>query len=923
MSSGNIENNNAPEKLSAKSTVKSKAKLTPMMQQYLGLKADYPETIMFYRMGDFYEVFFEDAEKTSALLDITLTARGKHGDNPVPMAGVPHHSAEQYIAKLVKFGESVAVCEQIGDPATSKGPVERKVVRVLTPGTVTDESFLDDRQDNALAAIFYQNSKNTISRKNLLNSLQAEKVEWGLALLDLSTGRFQGQTLDSTSALINELERLRPAEILLDERIIDDLPEEPHDESILELKTHFKIRDTNASGHQQSVPEWYFNLDVATESLNKQFGTSDLMAFGLHEQGSVIQAAGAVLQYAKDMHYENIPHVKHFSLIQNQDLLLIDAASRRNLEIEYNLSGGREHTLINLMDRCKNSMGSRLLRRWLHGPIRQKNVLTQRLAAVGELTNSSSVDDIQRILRQCGDVERILTRIGLGSVRPNDFVRLRLTLQSLPELQVLQSSFQCELMQQLSSQTKPLTDIQQLLESAILEEPAVTIREGGVIKTGFDAEFDELKQMSINTSSFLLELEEREKKSTSIPTLKVNYNRVHGFYIEVSKGQSEKVPDHYIRRQTLKNAERYITSELKEYEDKILSAREKSLSREKWLYQLVIEQLQPNILVLQQLAHALATLDVLVNFAERAISLKLCEPVLVNEPCIDIRGGRHLVVEQNLEQPFIANDLVLDADKKMLVITGPNMGGKSTYMRQNALIALLAHTGSYVPADSVTLGPIDRIFTRIGASDDLAGGRSTFMVEMTEMAQILRNATKNSLVLVDEIGRGTSTYDGLSLAWACARDLAGKIQSYSLFATHYFEITQLVNELNNVDNVHLSATEHQNDIVFLYAIQQGAANQSYGIQVAKLAGLPEIVLNEARGKLKMLELYSQNNDSEAKNEATELPQTMDMFATSQFNEDQQALIESLEQLNADSLTPRDALDVVYELVDMAKKAKNS
>ncbi len=927
MPSGNIEKNNASEKRptqsAAKSKVASTAKLTPMMQQYLSLKADYPETIMFYRMGDFYEVFFEDAEKTSDLLDITLTARGKHGDNPIPMAGVPHHSAEQYIAKLVKHGESVAICEQIGDPATSKGPVERKVVRVLTPGTVTDESFLDDRQDNALAAIFYHNTQNTVSKKSLLSLNQTDTIEWGLALLDLSTGRFQGQSLDSTSALINELERLRPAEILLDERILDDLPEEPHDEAILALKTHFKARDKSTSGHQQSVPEWYFNLDVATESLNKQFGTSDLMAFGLHEQTSVIQAAGAVLQYAKDMHYENIPHVKHFALIQNQDLLLIDAASRRNLEIEYNLSGGREHTLISLMDRCKNSMGSRLLRRWLHGPIRQKNILNQRLTAVGEITQSSSVDDIQRILRQCGDVERILTRIGLGSVRPNDFVRLRLTLQSLPELQALQSSFQSELMQQLSHQTSPLTDVQHLLESAILEEPAATIREGGVINEGFDTEFDELKQMSVNTSSFLLELEEREKESTGIPTLKVNYNRVHGFYIEVSKGQSEKVPEHYIRRQTLKNAERYITTELKEYEDKILSAREKSLSREKWLYQQLIEQLQPKLLILQKLAHALATLDVLVNFAERAVSLNLCEPKLVDSPCIDIRGGRHLVVEQNLEQPFIANDLVLDIDKKMLVITGPNMGGKSTYMRQNALIALLAHTGSYVPAESVTLGPIDRIFTRIGASDDLAGGRSTFMVEMTEMAQILRNATQNSLVLVDEIGRGTSTYDGLSLAWSCARNLAENIQSYSLFATHYFEITQLVHELSNVENVHLSATEHQNDIVFLYAIQEGAANQSYGIQVAKLAGLPEEVLNEARDKLKMLELYSQNNKTDS-NAATNAPtHTVDMFATPQFNENQQTLIESLEQLDADRLTPRDALDVIYELADMAKKAKNT
>ena len=880
-------------------------KLTPMMQQYLSIKADYPETIVFYRMGDFYEVFFADAEKCSQLLDITLTARGKNSENPVPMAGVPFHSAEQYVAKLVKFGESVAICEQIGDPATSKGPVERKVVRVLTPGTVTDESFLEDRQDNALAAIYFSQSKTDQSNS------------WGLALLDLSTGRFQGQSLTNTAALINELERLRPAEILLDERVAEDLPEIPHDTSILELKAHFKAQDSQKSGHRQPVPQWYFNLDVTTDLLKQQFGTSDLTAFGLKDQNTVIQAAGALLQYAKDMHYENIPHVKHFNLIQNQDLLLIDAASRRNLEIEFNLSGGREHTLISLMDRCKNPMGSRLLRRWLHGPIRNKETIKQRLSAVEELKKSVESDAIQRLLRHCGDIERILTRIGLGSVRPNDLVRLRLTLQSLPELQVSMQAYQSQLLQTLRSQTQPQYEVQTLLEQSILDEPAVTIRDGGFIREGFDQEFDELKQLSVNTSSFLLELEEREKSETGIATLKVNYNRVHGFYIEVSKGQSDKVPEHYIRRQTLKNAERYITSELKEYEDKILSAREKSLAREKWLYEQIILKLQPNILLLQDLAQALASIDVLSNFAERASSLSLCAPDLVDDAVIDIRGGRHMVVEQNLDQAFIANDLVLDKQRKMLVITGPNMGGKSTYMRQNALIALLAHTGSFVPADSVTLGPIDRIFTRIGASDDLAGGRSTFMVEMTEMAQILRNATENSLVLVDEIGRGTSTYDGLSLAWACARDLASKIQSYSLFATHYFEITQLADDIGNIDNIHLSATEHQNDIIFLYAIQSGAANQSYGIQVAKLAGLPEQVLGLARQKLQFLESQNLQNASQPLCE-TQSTETVDMFSNQQLSKDVQELADEIADIDADALTPRAALDKIYLLKEKLK-----
>ena len=902
---------------SEKHTNKTKtAKITPMMQQYLSIKADYPSTIVFYRMGDFYEVFFADAEKCSQLLDITLTARGKNSENPIPMAGVPFHSAEQYIAKLVKFGESVAICEQIGDPATSKGPVERKVIRVLTPGTVTDDSFLDDRQDNALAAIYFSPKKTNNSKKT--HQQTENSAHWGLALLDLSTGRFQGQSLNSTSALINELERLKPAEILLDERITEEISEIPHPTAILELTAYFKTQDKQKSGHQQSVPQWYFNLDVATDLLKKQFGTSDLTAFGLYDQNIVIQAAGALLQYAKDMHFEYIPHVKHFNLIQNQDFLLIDAASRRNLEIEFNLSGGKEHTLISLMDRCKNPMGSRLLRRWLHGPIRNKNTIKQRLLAVEELKNNVEIDTIQRILRHCGDIERILTRIGLGSVRPNDLVRLRLTLQSLPHLQASMQTCESQLLQQLRSQTKPQKQTQSLLEQAILDEPAVTIRDGGFIREGFDQEFDELRQLSINTSGFLLELEKREKSDTGIATLKVNYNRVHGFYIEVSKGQSDKVPEHYIRRQTLKNAERYITNELKEYEDKILSAREKSLAREKWLYEQIIQKLQPNIVSLQNLAQALASVDVLSNFAERASSLSLCAPNLVDEAVIDIRGGRHLVVEQNLEQAFIANDLVLDKARKMLVITGPNMGGKSTYMRQNALIVLLAHTGSFVPADNATLGPIDRIFTRIGASDDLAGGRSTFMVEMTEMAQILRNATANSLVLVDEIGRGTSTYDGLSLAWACARDLADKIQSYSLFATHYFEITQLTDELDNIDNIHLSATEHQNDIIFLYAIQSGAANQSYGIQVAKLAGLPEQVLGQARQKLQFLEFQNNKALSNSDQELIHSIETVDMFAEQAFNSELTELIDEITKIDADALTPRAALDKIYALKEKLK-----
>jgi len=599
---------------------------TPMMQQYLGIKADYPESIVFYRMGDFYEVFFDDAKKCSDLLGITLTARGKQSNAPIPMAGVPYHSAEQYIGKLIKFGESVAVCEQIGDPATSKGPVERKVVKVLTPGTLTDDSFLEESRENALLSIHYV--------KGNAQGSQNSKPHWTLSLLELSTGRFQGQKLDGTLALINELERLRPAETLIDELILDDIPETPHDKAVLELKAHLNTNG-HLLGHIQRVPSWYFDIDVATELLNKQFNTSELTAFGLVEEPTIIQAAGALLQYAKDMHYESIPHVKHFSLIQNDDLLLIDASSRRNLEIEFNLSGGKEHTLVSLMDSCKNPMGSRLLRQWLHGPIRNKQILNQRLESVENLKQSVQTQQVQKILRQCGDIERILTRVALGSVRPNDLVKLRSTLQSLPELQSLLTGFSSGLLNQLQAKTQPKVQLQTLLEQAILDEPAVIIRDGGVIREGFDTEFDELKQLSVSTSSFLLELEQREKEKTGIPTLKVNYNRVHGFYIEVSKGQAEKVPEEYIRRQTLKNAERYITSELKEYEDKILSAREKSLAREKYLYQQLISQLQPEVSQLQELAQSLATLDVLANFAERAATLGFNAPELVETDQLD------------------------------------------------------------------------------------------------------------------------------------------------------------------------------------------------------------------------------------------------------------------------------------------------
>ncbi len=845
---------------------------TPMMQQYLGIKADYPDTLVLYRMGDFYEVFYGDAELASRLLDITLTQRGKSGGEPIPMAGVPFHSVDQYLAKLVKLGRSVAIAEQIGDPATSKGPVERKVVRVVTPGTLVEDSLLDERRDNTLAAVYHRDGV------------------YAIATMELSLGHFKAQQLDDLDQLHSELKRIQPAELLVAEQ-------------------RPAVDESNTGIAARGVPNWYFDFDVANELLCRQFNTKNLVAYGCQDFPLAVSAAGALLQYTKDMQYASVPHISDFSISQKSDFLIIDAASRQNLEIETNLSGGREFTLVALMDKCANPMGARLLRRWLHGPISNRVTLSHRQLAVGEFIERVDQNGVHDLLRKCGDIERILTRIALNSARPRDLVRLRQALHCLPALKHLLNQADTDLLKQLTERLGPFSEPQQLLDAAILDEPAAVIRDGGVIRPEFDIEFQELHTLSKNSGEFLVQLEQREREQTGIATLKVKYNRVHGFYIEISKAQSVSAPEHYIRRQTLKNAERYITEELKEYEDKVLSAREKALAREKLLYQGVIDQLQQPLRELQAMAQSLAQLDVLSNFAERAVSLNFCRPTLSEHSGIEIREGRHPVVEANQSQPFIANDLVLNNETRMQVITGPNMGGKSTYMRQNALITLLAYTGSYVPASSAVIGPIDRIFTRIGAADDLAGGRSTFMVEMTEMANILRNATANSLVLVDEIGRGTSTYDGLSLAWACAIDLAQRLKAYSLFATHYFEITELAEQLDDVANVHLDAVEHGQDIVFMYHLKHGPANQSYGIQVARLAGLPDQVLRVAEDKLSALE-----NETDLTQTADNIQRSIDFTTTSTpALQTESEVEEKLKTVDPDSLTARQALELLYEL----------
>ncbi len=843
---------------------------TPMMQQYLRIKADYPDTLVFYRMGDFYELFFDDAQKTARLLNITLTARGQSAGKPIPMAGVPFHSAENYIARLLRHGLSVALCEQMGDPATSKGPVERQVVRVLTPGTVSDAAFLTETQDN------------------LLVSLYAVNNQFGLAILDLSGGRFNLLEVSGEEAVQSELARLKPAELL----VSDDWD-------------HVVLKD-----HQQRIRRrapWEYDLHTARRLLTEQMQTHDLAAFDCDHLTAALAAAGALLQYARETQRASMPHIRALHVERREETLILDAASRRNLEITSNLSGTEENTLIAVLDKTRNPMGGRLLRRWLNSPTRHYDLLRERQSSVAECLATQSFQALQTLMQEMADIERILTRIALKTARPRDLVALRTTLALLPNLRLTLAPFATSHWQYLANELKEFPALHDLLQRAIIEQPPLTIREGGVIARGYDAELDELLSISENAGEFLLKLEEQEKARTGLSTLKVGYNRVHGYYIEISRLQASTVPTDYVRRQTLKNAERFITPELKVFEDKALSARDRALAREKMLYEALLEQMVPELTALQATAFAMAEIDVLANFAERARELNWCQPELVDEPGIQIIAGRHPVVEAVSSHPFVPNDVQFDAVTRMLMITGPNMGGKSTYMRQIALIVILAHIGSFVPAEAARLGPIDRVFTRIGAADDLASGRSTFMVEMTETATILHNATANSLVLMDEIGRGTSTFDGLSLAWACAEHLAHKVSAFTLFATHYFELISLAETIASVKNVHLNATEHQDKIIFLHRVEEGPANQSYGIQVAQLAGVPRPVIQSAKLKLQELEA------------ASHAPTVGTPKQALLWEEKLHPVLNAVERLNPDEFTPKTALDFLYEIKMLLKK----
>ena len=834
-----------------------------MMQQYLRLKADHPDILLFYRMGDFYELFFEDAEKAARLLDITLTQRGASAGQPIKMAGVPFHALEPYLAKLVKLGESVAICEQIGDPATSKGPVERQVMRIVTPGTLTDSALLDEKSDNILLAI------------------NADRSMVGLAWVTLASGELRVSEI-APQILASELQRIGPAEIL----VADSSPLAD------ELKGFTLTR----------LPIWSFDAEAGKKKLLDQLGAASLAGYGCEDLQPAIGACGALLDYARKTQGQALAHVASVSAERAGEYVRMDAATRRNLEITETLRGEPSPTLFSLMDGCASGMGSRLLRHWLHHPLRDRTLVGARHEAVAALAGAAT--EVHGVLRRFSDVERIASRVALKNARPRDLSSLRDSLALLPELST-QTPSGTALLASLAADLARPDECLSLLTQAIAPEPSARVMDGGVIADGYSAALDELRKLQSNAGEFLVELEARERARTGIANLKVEYNRVHGFYIEVTNSQTEKVPDDYRRRQTLKNAERYITPELKAFEDKALSAKDRALALEKSLYEALLEALGTHVAQLQRIARALAQLDVLACFALLAARHGWCRPQFVAETLVEFEAGRHPVVEAQVEH-FIPNDTRLSPARQLLLITGPNMGGKSTYMRQVALITLLAHVGSFVPAKSARLGPIDQIFTRIGAADDLAGGRSTFMVEMTESANILHNATAQSLVLMDEVGRGTSTFDGLALAWAIARHLLERNRALSLFATHYFEMTRISLEYKEAANVHLDAVEHKDTIVFLHAVEEGPASQSYGLQVAALAGVPKTVIRTARKYLQMLEDASLARGGQS-----------DLFVAAQAPPEAEPAVdplrEAFDQVNPDDLSPRDALELLYRL----------
>ncbi|MFP6780722.1 MAG: DNA mismatch repair protein MutS [Gammaproteobacteria bacterium] len=844
---------------------------TPMMQQYLRIKAEHPDILLFYRMGDFYELFFDDARRASELLSISLTKRGTSNGEPIPMAGVPYHAIDPYLARLIRLGESAVICEQIGDPATSKGPGERKVSRIVTPGTLVEDELLDERQDNILAAL------------NVIDS------RYGLAWLELSSGRFSLTEVDSIAEVCGELARLGPAELLL-----------PESFSTTALGS--------ASSKYQARPDWFFDATSSRRVLCERFKTLDLSGFGCDDKNVGIGAAGCLLKYCEENYRSEISHLRGIATEQRSDSILMDPATRRNLEISVNLQAqSSAPTLVELLDTTATTMGGRLLRRWMHAPIRDHETLKQRNHAVGELVTTPALDDMREGLREICDVERISTRVALKSARPRDLSQLRQSIAAIPALRALFGGIDSPHIQQLVSRCSEHVAVLELLNRALVETPPVLIRDGGVIADGYNAELDELRTLSSDADQYLLDLESREQQRTGLTSLKVGYNRVHGYYIEINRSHSDNVPEDYTRRQTLKSSERFLTPELKHFESRILSAKEKALRLEKALYEELMGHLGADVAALQRTASLISEFDVLASFAERADALSMVAPQFTDQRGLNIQQGRHPIVEHVNRGEFVPNDVELSNEDHMLLITGPNMGGKSTYMRQTAVIVVMAHIGSFVPASAAEFGPIDAIFTRIGAADNLAGGQSTFMVEMTETANILHNASDTSLVLIDEIGRGTSTFDGVALAWAAAEHLASANRALTLFATHYFELTGLAEIHAQIRNVRLDALDDGGDIIFMHAVRPGSASRSYGLAVAQLAGIPVDVVARAKQQLEIIE-----------SRVLVLPDQDAVKQIPLFDDQIGQIRTILNNADPDNISPRDALGLIYELRAMLK-----
>ncbi len=858
------------------SASRTKSEHTPMMQQFLTIKAQHPNILLFYRMGDFYELFFEDAVKASKWLGITLTQRGKSNGDPIPMAGVPYHAVDNYLAKLVRQGKSIAICEQIGDPATSKGPVERKVVRIITPGTLTEESLLDEKTDNLIASCYS------------LKLSKPSRELFGLAWMDISTNRFNCAEFDSFELLNNELARINPSEVLVPSKLRDSF-----ENSQLLLKQE---------------EDWQFDYSQNYQKLLQHFNVSNLEGFGCEELQAGICSAGCLLNYVKHTQQSSLSFIKTINHSDNHGLLHLNTFTRKHLEITENIFGQNDKTLFNVINQTNTSMGTRLLKSWLHSPLRESSIINARLNSVEALTSHNEIDQLAQSLVHIKDMQRLLTRIAILSARPRDLTGLRESLQALPDIKSWLLKSKQPVLEDIGQQLTLHTRTKELLEKSVFDNPPVVLRDGNVIKTGFNKELDQLRSLSGNAEQLLDDMEQREKQSTGITHLKVGYNRVHGFYIEISKSQSDLAPIHYTRRQTLKNAERFITPELKTLEDKVLSSQSEALALEKKLYQQLLDTLQIDVDDLMFTAETIARLDVLYSFAKTAIDHQYIKPKFVKNRALNINKGRHPVVENYQNDPFIPNDVLFHKDINSKLITGPNMGGKSTYMRMTAIIVLLAHCGSFVPAQSAELSLMDSIYTRIGASDDLAGGRSTFMVEMSETANILNNATHSSLVLLDEIGRGTSTFDGLALASATLSHLSEKIQPLTLFATHYFELTELADKTQTIENCHFGAIQHGDSLILDHQIHSGPTSKSYGLHVAKLAGVPSAVTKKAEAI--QIELESNGKVVKDDNDVQNLVkiglkpiETLD------------PRLKILENTDPNDLSPKEALALVFELTE--------